>query len=231
MKTRQKEFNYPQGDTNNLTSYEGTGGIGSAASCAARSSRSIAATSPKLPFSDDVTPESRLLMRRNVRERVQELAPFLTFDPDPYIVVGEDGRLFWMMDGFTTSDVVSRTRGTTVLGKRPHQLHAQQREGRRSTPTPGTTTFYVFDAQDPIIAAYRAVFPSLFKDAAAMPADAAQARALSGAAAEGAGRGLRPVSHDRSRRVLQPRGSVDRRERSAATRASSASRSWSRTSC
>ena len=58
----------------------------------------------KLPFSDDITADSRLLMRRNIRDRVRALAPFLTFDPDPYIVVGEDGRLFWMMDAFTTSD-------------------------------------------------------------------------------------------------------------------------------
>ena len=50
------------------------------------------------------TRESRLLMRRNVRDRVAALAPFLTFDPDPYIVVGDDGRLSWIMDAFTVSD-------------------------------------------------------------------------------------------------------------------------------
>src|SRR6267154_261786 len=104
VKTRQKEFNYPQGETNSLTSYEGTGGI----VLGGFFRRLIIAVDrgdlAKLPFSDDITAESRLLMRRNVRERVATLAPFLTFDEDPYIIVGEDGRLSWMMDGFTTSE-------------------------------------------------------------------------------------------------------------------------------
>ena len=68
-------------------------------------------------------------MRRNIRERVAALAPFLTFDADPYIVVGDDGRLSWMMDGFTTSDTLSRTRATSGSGA-TDQLHPQQREGR-----------------------------------------------------------------------------------------------------
>src|SRR4029079_3707981 len=58
----------------------------------------------KLPFSDDVTSASRLLMRRTIRERAATLAPFLVFDSDPYIVLGTDGRLSWMMDAFTTSE-------------------------------------------------------------------------------------------------------------------------------
>src|SRR5580704_9221928 len=100
VKTRQKEFNYPQGQTNNLNSYEGNGGIllgGFLRRIIIALDRGDLA---KLPFSDDVTPESRLLMRRNLRDRVATLAPFLTFDPDPYIVLGDDGRLSWIMDGF-----------------------------------------------------------------------------------------------------------------------------------
>ena len=96
VKTRQKEFNYPQGDTNNLTSYEGNGGIllgGFLRRMLIAFDRGDLA---KLPFSDDVNSDSRLLMRRNVRDRVSALAPFLTFDPDPYIVLGDDGRLSWM---------------------------------------------------------------------------------------------------------------------------------------
>src|SRR4029077_12417287 len=88
VKTRQKEFNYPQGETNNVTSYEGNGGIvlgGFFRRLLIALDRGDLA---KLPFSDDVTPESRLLMRRNVRDRVAALAgSFLTFDPDPYMVV------------------------------------------------------------------------------------------------------------------------------------------------
>src|SRR3954464_10440179 len=87
VKTRQKEFNYPQGETNSLTSYEGNGGI----QLGGFFRRLIIALDrgdlAKLPFSDDVNADSRLLMRRNIRDRVTALAPFLTFDEDPYVIV------------------------------------------------------------------------------------------------------------------------------------------------
>jgi uncharacterized protein len=169
VKTRQKEFNYPQGESNSFTSYQGTGGIvlgGLMRRVLIAAGRSDLA---KLPFSDDVNSGSRLLMRRNVRARVTALAPFLTYDPDPYIVVGEDGRLYWMMDAFTTSDSY------------PYSTHYRLNDDRINymrnsvkvviDAYDGTTTFYVFDSEDPIIAAYQRVFPSLFKDAAAMPAE------------------------------------------------------------
>src|SRR5438128_6868614 len=92
VKTRQKEFNYPQGETNSLTSYEGTGGIVLGGFLRRLLIAVDEGDVAKLPFSDDVNADSRLLMRRNVRDRIAALAPFLTFDPDPYIVVGDDGR-------------------------------------------------------------------------------------------------------------------------------------------
>jgi uncharacterized membrane protein (UPF0182 family) len=169
VKTRQKEFNYPQGDTNNLTSYEGTGGI----ALGGFFRRALIALErgdlAKLPFSDDVTEESRLLMRRNVRERVSALAPFLVFDPDPYIVIGGDGRLWWMMDAFTTSDSYPYSRHYRLGRDEVNYIRNSVKAVVNAYD--GTTTFYVFDAEDPVIAAYRAVFPTLFKDAAAMPAD------------------------------------------------------------
>jgi uncharacterized membrane protein (UPF0182 family) len=167
VKTRQKEFNYPQGQTNSLTSYEGDGGIvlgGFLRRIIIALDRGDLA---KLPFSDDVNADSQLLMRRNVRDRVSALAPFLTYDPDPYIVLGDDGRLSWIMDAFTVSDGY------------PYSSHYRlDRDSinymRNSVKVvidayTGATTFYVFDQEDPIIAAYRRIFPSLFKDAATMP--------------------------------------------------------------
>ena len=128
VKTRQKEFNYPQGESNNLTSYEGNGGI----VLGGFLRRMIIALDQddlaKLPFSDDVNKDSRLLMRRNIRDRVSALAPFLTYDPDAYIVLGDDGRLSWIMDAFTISD--SYPYSTHYPSQRQfHQLHAEQREG------------------------------------------------------------------------------------------------------
>jgi len=167
VKTRQKEFNYPQGQTNSLTSYEGNGGIvlgGFLRRIIIALDRGDLA---KLPFSDDVNNDSQLLMHRNVRDRVSALAPFLTYDPDPYIVLGDDGRLSWVMDAFTVSD------------NYPYASHYRLDRDpinymRNSIKVvidaySGATTFYVFDPEDPIIAGYRRIFPSLFKDAATMP--------------------------------------------------------------
>jgi hypothetical protein len=169
VKTRQQEFNYPQGESNNLTSYQGTGGI----PIGGFFRRLLIAFDQddlaKLPFSDDVNSESRLLMRRNVRDRVSALAPLLTFDADPYIVVGDDGRLSWMMDGFTTSDTYPYSSHYDLNGNPINYMRNSVKAVVDAYD--GTTTFYVFDAQDPIIAAYRHIFPSLFKDAASMPAD------------------------------------------------------------
>ena len=168
VKTRQKEFNYPQGDSNNLTSYEGSGGI----RLGGFLRRTLIALDrgdlTKLPFSDDVSSESRLLMRRNLRERVQELAPFLTFDPDAYVVVGEDGKIYWLMDAFTTSNTYPYARRYRLSGEPINYIRNSVKIVIDAYT--GATTFYVFDLQDPIIAAYRAIFPALFADASAMPA-------------------------------------------------------------
>ena len=168
VKTRQQEFNYPQGDANNLTSYEGNGGIAVGGFLRRLLLAFDRGDIAKLPFSDDVNAESRLLMRRNVRDRVAALAPFLTFDQDPYIVVGEDGRLSWIMDAFTASESYPYSTHYN-LDNRP--LNYMRNSVKAVIDAyDGTTTFYVFDSEDPILAAYRGIFPSLFKDASALPA-------------------------------------------------------------
>jgi uncharacterized protein len=169
VNTRQQEFNYPEGQTNSVTSYEGSGGI----ILGGYLRRLLIATArgdvAKLPFSDDVGPESRLLMRRNVRVRAAALAPFLSFDDDPYMVLRADGRLAWMMDAFTVSNRYPYSR--------PYAVQRQSVNYVRNSVKvvidayDGSTAFYIFDPTDPIIDAYRALFPTLFKDAASMPAD------------------------------------------------------------
>jgi uncharacterized membrane protein (UPF0182 family) len=167
VKTRQKEFNYPQGQTNSLTSYEGNGGIGLGGFLRRIVIALDRGDLGKLPFSDDINKDSQLLMRRNVRDRVSALAPFLTYDQDPYIVLGDDGRLSWIMDAFTVSD-------SYPYSSHYHLDRDSINYMRNSVKVVidaynGATTFYVFDKEDPIIAAYGSIFPSLFKDAATMP--------------------------------------------------------------
>jgi uncharacterized membrane protein (UPF0182 family) len=167
VKTRQQEFNYPQGQTNSLTSYDGNGGIVLGGFLRRILIASDRGDLTKVPFSDDINAQSRLLMRRNVRDRVTALAPFLTYDLDPYIVIGDDGRLSWIMDAFTTSDsfpyATHYALGNNLINYMRNSVKVV------IDAYDGTTTFYVFDTQDPILSAYRQIFPALFKDAATMP--------------------------------------------------------------
>lgn len=169
VKTRQKEFNYPQGDTNNETSYEGEGGVAIGGFFRRLLIALDRGDVAKMPFSDDVTSESRLLMRRNIRERVEAIAPFLTFDDDAYVVVTSDGRLVWMIDGFTSSSDFPYARHYRLGNRSINYL----RNSVKITVDAydGTVTLYVFDGEDPVLGAYRSMFPDLFKDASAMPAD------------------------------------------------------------
>jgi uncharacterized membrane protein (UPF0182 family) len=126
----------------------------------------------KLPFSDDVTPESLALIHRNINERVQSIAPFLVYDNDPYIVVTDDGRLFWMIDAFTESATYpySRHFASSFLAQDKSINYIRNSIKVTIDAYSGETLFYVFEPQDPIISTYRAVFPALFRDAQQMPA-------------------------------------------------------------
>ena len=167
VKTHQKEFNYPEGQTNNLSTYDGSGGI-----VMGRFLRRVLLAFDrgdltKVPFSDDITAESRLLMRRSVLDRVSALAPFLTFDRDPYIVVGQDGRLSWIIDAYTSSDTYPYSAQATLEDQPINYMRNSVKAVVDAYD--GTVTFYIFDSADPILAAWRAIFPSLFKDASTMP--------------------------------------------------------------
>ena len=169
VKTHQQEFNYPQGQANNLSSYQGSGGIVMGGFLRRAMIAFDRGDLTKVPFSDDITGQSRLLMRRTVAARVSALAPFLTFDQDPYIVVGEDGRLYWIMDAFTSSDSYPYSTHYS-LGGQQEVNYVRNSVKAVVDAYNGTVTFYVFDREDPILAAWRGIFPGLFQDASQMPA-------------------------------------------------------------
>lgn len=170
VNTKQKEFDYPQGDTNTYTSYEGTGGI----RIGGRLRRSLLAWSvgdlSKLPFSDAVTSDTRILLRRTIQEIVNGVAPFLRYDTkDAYLIVDKDGRLYWMIDAFTESKSYPYSTHHDLDGRSLNYIRNSVKVVVDAYN--GTTKFYVFEPQDPLINAYRKVFPSLFLDASAMPED------------------------------------------------------------
>jgi uncharacterized membrane protein (UPF0182 family) len=169
VKTAQREFDFPQGEANTYTTYEGTGGI----KIGGRLRRMLLAWAlndlSKLPFSDDVTSESRVLIHRNINEIVNGVAPFLIYDQDPYIVVSKDGRLYWILDAFTESSRFPYSRHHWISGNNVNYVRNSVKVVIDAYN--GSVDFYVFDEQDPLIATYRATFPTLFKQVSAMPAD------------------------------------------------------------
>ncbi|MDH3307298.1 MAG: UPF0182 family protein [Acidimicrobiia bacterium] len=131
-------------------------------------------------ISGQLSPDSRVMMRRNLLGRVNTVAPFLSADNDPYLVV-LDGRLVWVVDMYTTSNAFPYAQGADT-GRLPELtqggLYLPNRFNyvRNSVKTvvdayDGTMTFYVVDPTDPVITSWRAAFPDLFTDASAMPAE------------------------------------------------------------
>jgi uncharacterized membrane protein (UPF0182 family) len=160
--TSTPEFDYPAGDANQPTHYRGRGGV-PLGGVLSRLAWSMRLGSSEVLLSSYVRPSTRVLFRRNIRERVTALAPFLQYDRDPYpAVVG--GRLHWIMDAYTTAETYP---------------YSEAQQGgfnyiRNSVKAvvdaiDGTVTFYVNDPDDPILAAYRRVFPGLFTPLGRMP--------------------------------------------------------------
>ncbi len=117
-----------------------------------------------------LTPESRMMIRRNVRERLATLANFISWDTDPYLVLTEAGRLVWTVDGYTTSTAHPYSSVIDVGG-----IGAVNyiRNSVKATVDAydGTANLYIFDPTDPIIQAYQRIFPKLLLPASPMPAD------------------------------------------------------------
>jgi uncharacterized protein len=165
VKTSTPEFDYPKGKDNAYAAYDGAGGV-SVGDAARRSLFAWYFDDPNILLSSYITDASRILFRRNIAERVRTIAPFLSLDRDPYVVVS-DGRLFWMQDAYTTSRwfpyAQPRPDGGTNYIRNSVKIIIDAYNG--------TVEFYVADPSDPIITTYRRIFPGLFKPFEAMPED------------------------------------------------------------
>lgn len=169
VRTKQKEFDHPQGEANNYTTYEGTGGIPLGSGLRRMMLAWALGDLSKLPFSDDVTAESRVLINRNIKNIINGVAPFLIYDDDPYIVVSNDGKLFWLVDAFTESATYPYSRHYPAGSNDVNYIRNSVKVVIDAYS--GSAKFYIFDSNDPLIQTYRAIFPALFSNANEMPAD------------------------------------------------------------
>ena len=167
--TRQPEFNYPSGADNVHSVYTGKGGF-PIASFPMRLAAAVQQGDFNILLTNYLSDRSRMLIHRNVRERLESLAGFLEWDIDPYLVITNDGRLVWMVDGYTVSNAhpYSRTIDIPNIGSVNYMRNAVK---ATIDAYDGTMTLYVFAPTDPIIQAYRNLFPKLFRPASEMPAD------------------------------------------------------------
>ncbi len=163
VRTNAREFHYPKGDDNVFIDYDGRGGV-PLDSLLKKLLFAVHFRSYQILLSDDITSESRLIFDRQVRGRVHKIAPFLTYDQDPYLVVHE-GRLFWIQDAYTTT------------GNFPYSTEAARNVNyiRNAVKVVidayhGTTTYYTAQADDPLIQTYARIFSTLFRPLDEMPA-------------------------------------------------------------
>lgn len=171
VNTRVQELDYPRGDENVYTSYAGRGGI--PLTRLRRLAFAYRFGDMRLLLSSDVTSSSRLMFAREITTRVRRLAPFLSYDRDPYVVLA-GGRLKWVIDAYTTSN------------RYPYATPIASTEGpaadtginyiRNSVKViidayDGTADFYVVDPADPLARSFASIFPELFKPASQMPAE------------------------------------------------------------
>jgi len=165
VKGSTPEFDYPKGKDNAYASYTGSGGI-PIGGIGRRALFAWYFTDLNLLLSGYITAESRIMIRRNIQERVREIAPFLRLDHDPYLVISE-GRLFWLQDAYTTSDYFPYAQPARGFGLNYIRNSVKIVVDAYN----GSVDFYLMDSSDPIAATYGRIFPALFKPFAAMPAD------------------------------------------------------------
>ncbi len=159
------EFDYPKGKDNVYVAYDGAGGVPLSGML-----RKIVFAhhfnDMNLLLSSYITDDSRIMIRRNIRERVRTITPFLSLDRDPYLVISE-GRIFWMQDAYTTSDYFPSAQPAPDLNLN----YIRNSVKIVIDAYNGTVDFYLIDSTDPIAATYQRIFPELFKPLAAMPPD------------------------------------------------------------
>ena len=164
VRTKAREFDYPVGDQNEYTHYEGDGGV-PVGGWLKRLLWALRFKSISVLLNTDVHAESRIMLYRRVLDRLQRLAPFLLFDQDPYIVLSE-GKLYWICDAYTRTSYYPYSQPTGNFGN-----YVRNSVKAIVDAYDGTVDFYVAEPGDPIIRSYQKIFPDMFKPLDEMSAD------------------------------------------------------------
>lgn len=164
VNTNEKEFDYPSGSDNVYTTYEGNAGI--ELNGLNKLLFAIREGSLKLVISNRINSDSRIIINRNIVDRVNKIAPFIYYEGDPYLVINQDdGKLYWIIEGFTASDKYPYSQ--PLEGSRMNYMRNSVKVVIDAYD--GTTDYYVADEEDPIIMTYKKIFPDLFKTMDQMP--------------------------------------------------------------
>lgn len=166
---KSREFNYPRkGASNAYTRYQGSGGV-ELSSWSRRAAFALRFNDFNVLISGQVTPKTKILYLRDILDRVKKAAPFLRYDSDPYAVIA-DGKLVWMLDGYTSSNRYPYSQAFDGEGGLNGSFNYVRNSVKATIDAyNGTIKFYVVDDKDPVIQAYRSAFPKLFTDFKEMP--------------------------------------------------------------
>ena len=200
--TAREEFDYPSGDQNKYSTYQGTGGF-PVGSFLLKAAAAISQGEPNIVFTGYLTGQSRMMIYRKVEARLAHLAGFLHWDQDPYLVITDDGRLVWMVDGYTTSLSHPYSATLPVAGLDEGANYIRNAVKATVDAYTGKISLYVFDPSDPIIQAYENVVPETIPARFRNARRPAPACPLSGGSFSHPGRGLPHLSYARSAGVLQ----------------------------
>jgi len=159
------EIDYPKGSSNVLTSYSGKGGV-PLGSLLKRFVFSVYFKDRNIFFTSKLVPESKIIFRHKLTERIHTLAPYLILDRDPYLVVTQQ-KLFWIQDAYTVSDKYPMS--MPLATQTGEVTYIRNSVKITMDAYDGNIDFYLFDPQDPIAGAYGRIYPGLFKDASKMP--------------------------------------------------------------
>lgn len=156
VRTNRPEFDYPVGNKNVYSKYDGKGGVG--LSFLRKLLFAVRFGSFTMLLSDDITPSSRIMYYRQIKDRVAQIVPFAALDSDPYLVISPEGRLLWFLDGYTTTSMFPYSEPTPSMGN-----YIRNSFKAVVDAYDGSVKLYISDEKDPIIQTYARIFPGVLK--------------------------------------------------------------------